>query len=183
MSFTYPTVSLNGNDYSVYGDRDQANLYLIASVTADAFIAADDDTQSKLLVSSVRWLDTLHFLGVKADPAQELAFPRTGIPNVNNTTIPAGVLFAEFEIAAALAADPSLFTSISDPGIRSMQAGAGVGISFFRSQVVTSTLVPKAALAYLAPYLDSVVGAGGPKASGYKCPSPLDKPDDFIHGI
>lgn len=184
MAYTYPKVSIDGNDYDAYETLEKADLYLVASISATAWLAADDETKGKALISSVRWLETLSWLGSKTDSANALAWPRTGISGVDPNTIPAGVVFAYYEIASALLEDPTLFVSITDPMIRSMAAGP-VNVSFFRpDDVFWDGPVPKSAMAYIAAYLNSGSNAaGGPKTSGVCDESPLDEDFGFNTGI
>lgn len=182
---TYPIVSLNGNDYDVYGDQDSADLYLAGSMTADGWTAATDDTKAKALISATRWLNGLRWLGAPADSSQTLAWPRTGISGVDSTTIPTNVAYATFEIAAALVDDPTLFTSLNDPMVSQMSAGP-VSVSYFRPtapfNVQVTTPVPKAAMAYLTAYLGGI-SAGGPITSGISDTSPFADDYDFEHGV
>lgn len=116
-----------------------------------------------------------------SDASQALAWPRTGVPNVDSSTIPTGVVYASFETAAALVDDPTLFTSISDPLISSMSAGP-VSVQYFRPHSVQwSGPVPKAALAYLTAYLGG--GTSLPINSGVDQTSALDDDYDFQHGL
>lgn len=184
MAYTYPKVSVAGTDYNAYETLDNANIYLAASIAASAWANnTDDDVRGKALVSSVRWLESLLWLGSKTDSANALAWPRTGISGVDANTIPSGVVYAYYEIAAGLLEDPSLFTTLADPGLRSMAAGP-VNVSFFRGGTTFwSGPVPKAALSYIAPYLSSANAAGGPRTSGVCDDTPLDEDFGFSTGI
>lgn len=184
MAYTYPQVTVAGNDYNAYETLENADAYLAASIAASAWAAStDDDFHGKCLISSVRWLETLTYLGTKTDSANALAFPRSGISGVDENSIPSGVIYAYYEIAAGLAEDPTLFTSLADPGIRSMAAGP-VNMSFFRPTLVFwDGPVPKAAMAYLAPYLAGSGNIGGPITSGTDCKTPVDDDFGFSRGI
>lgn len=187
MAYTYPKVSISGVDYNAYETLENADLYLAASLAAVAWLDADDDTKGKGLIGAVRWLESLTWKGEKTDAANALAFPRTGITvngvAVDENSIPQGIIYGYYEIAGALLEDPTLFTSLSDPGIRSMAAGP-VNVSFFRGgSTFWAGPVPKAALSYILPYLDSVTSAGGPTVSGVDAESAVGEDLGFNHGL
>jgi hypothetical protein len=184
MPFTYPTVSLslNGNNYPVYGDVADADNYLLASITAASWLTAGDDTKAQALIGATRWLNGLNWIGQLVDSGQAHAWPRTNIINVNSSTIPLGVVWASFEIAAGLVDDPTLFTSMNEAIPKTLTAGP-VSVAFFRPRDVQWLgPVPKAALVYILPYLGSKNAAGGPIPSGYRR---TELPDDFDfqHGL
>jgi hypothetical protein len=88
-----------------------------------------------------------------------------------------------FELSAALADDPELFTAINDPNIRLIRAGP-VEVDWFRPlNVQWLGVVPKAVLALIGEYLVSANTAGGPIATDVSGKNPLEEPFDFNHGI
>src|SRR4051812_47769914 len=106
MTFTYPTVSIGSQPYSVYADIEQADAYQDATISAqgDAWRLSTTDTTKKgrALVSATRWLDSVVWLGDKTDTDQELAFPRTGIDGVESDELPAALVTACIVLAGYL---------------------------------------------------------------------------------
>jgi hypothetical protein len=185
MTFAYPQVNVAGNNYNAYGTQQDADVYLGAAIAYDGWGTADDDTKGKAIVSATRWLNTLQWLGtLDAGAVPPMAFPRDGLANTTDGIIPQGVTFAMFEIAAGLVDDPTLLVDNNDPIAKTLSASAGLNITFFRPHdVFWAAPVPKAALAYIQPYLASISPAGGPTPVGFRFKSPLDRKDDFFHGL
>ncbi len=188
MSFVYPQVLISSQPYSVYGDLSDALLYLNASVTATNFLSSTEMLQSQLLVSAVRWLESVTWLGKKADSTDELQWPRSGLNYVDGTavddsTIPVQVVNAEFELAAALADDPDLRNTLQSPIPRELRAGS-VEMQFFRPwEVQIMTPFPTNVMALIGIWLVGIAGAGGPLATGTCARPEINKPLGFDHGI
>lgn len=136
------TVSIGGNDYEVYGDVAEADVYLAGQIAAVTWqTVATPDMKAVALVSATRLIDRQQWLGQKTDSYQPLDFPRTGLffPNteppeeVPSNTVPTEVVDASFELASALL-DGSTVQDVplTDNLIQSLRAGS-VAISYFRS--------------------------------------------------
>lgn len=186
-AFSYPTVDVGGTDYSSYITLDDANTYLAASIGATSWAGATDDVKGAAIISAVRWLDTADWQGDKADAADTLAWPRSGIEGVDSTTLPTPLVSATAELAAALVAEPDLQASLNNPTPKSIKAGS-VALSFFRPtlpyQVQISTLFPKLVMALIGQWLAGAGNAAGGPTSFGTCRKPKDEGDfDFYHGI
>jgi hypothetical protein len=187
MAFTYDTVNIDGNDYNVFGDQEDADLYLVAGVSSGAVAwraITDDDDKGRNLVAATRWLNALTWQGEKTDDANALKWPRSGIPDVDEDTIPIELKEALFELAAAFADDPDLRTSFSAALARSLTAGS-VSISFFRSEQVQQLgPVPDIILGLIGKWLGDGTGSvGGPWTSGTDGTSTADDDFGFNNGI
>lgn len=131
MSFPYPQVTIDSNSFNVYGDLNDAINYLTATITATAWFAANSLTQSQALVSSVRWLEQIMWLGKKTDENNALRWPRMDIYNVDPNSIPERLVEASFELAAMLVDTLDLQTTFQNPMPKSLGAGSAK-VDYFR---------------------------------------------------
>lgn len=121
------TTTLNGAASNSYVDLDDATdlaeqlaavVYL--GVNADAFLAADEDVQTRVLVMGCRRIDTLLFDGVRQLDTQALAFPRTYTGRFQTTgVVPDAVKEAQVAEACALMNAPSEMAAAQSQGIQS----------------------------------------------------------------
>lgn len=184
MPFTYATVTLGTTNYSVYCNLEDADSYALASITADAWRDADDDTKDRALVSSTRWLDEANWLGSKTDVDQELQWPRTGITDVDPDSLPANLVFACAELATQLVADPALRTGLGTPLPRSLRAGSA-SIDYFRpNDVFIATFFPSQVMSLVRSWMSGSSSASSSVIVDGVCgKSKLDDDLGFQHGI
>lgn len=171
MTFAYPAVLIDSQPYTVYADETDADLYLMASITAaTSWAAATATVQAQSLVSSTRWLDTGTWLGHKTDAAQEHAFPRTGLTYADGTAVdpnslPISLVDACIELAALLNETPDLRTTFQAPLAKDLKAGSA-SITYFRPQQVQNlaqfpvTIMPFIKLWLTGPVSGSVAPRG-----------------------
>jgi hypothetical protein len=125
----------------------------------DAWLALDDNTAGKTLVSATRYIDSLQWQGTSTgqvldgDPptlrATSLSWPRTGVfvdgVELDRFTVPVAVVEATAELAVMFLAKPTLANN-ADTGSLVSSLGAGpASISFFRPTTVadgTATILP-----------------------------------------
>lgn len=129
-------VTINGSNYTVYGDLNAARTYLQAAVGAgpDAWNAltdaGDDDGQGKLLVSAWRYLERQNWDTTK----------------VADATARAALLVfqqAEYEMAAIALADPTVL-GLRDQGSNVMLLRAGpVEVEYFKPTGGNGAPAPK----------------------------------------
>lgn len=136
--------------YNCYVSQSAATDYLSLSVGADAWTAATSGQKDAALVSATRALDKMSWQGEKTDPAQALAFPRTGIVDregneLPDDEIPPDITAACIEMALALLVDASLYTTNNtDRNIQSIGAGSAQ-VTYFRPQAGTGRFPPQVA--------------------------------------
>lgn len=138
-------VTINGvSTYEVYGDLPGALIYLrgVFQPGARAFVAAAPDDQGAMLVSARIMLDEDDWQGAATLVSTTLQWPRTGVidkngSTVSSATVPVNVINGEYELAAAIAADPSIYASIGGNPIRSFRDGP-TNVSYFRPPGGTS---------------------------------------------
>lgn len=153
-----------------YISVDDASTYMEGAVSHDAWDASDEDDQTRALISATRMLQQQPWPGQPTDPAQTLSWPRTGtgIDGVTDDVVPQPIIDAEVELAAALIADPTLYSALStDNNISSVKAGPAA-VSFFAPQQGTGRVPPQVA-ALLAPYL----GTSGSGSGISACPTTM----------
>jgi hypothetical protein len=174
------TVSLGANDYVVYVDQASTQKYLAASLTTAAVLwsaASPTGAQIQSMIMASRMLDRLIWQGVPVNPPvmdSVLQWPRSnvivnGVP-VDPTTIPDDLQRAMMELAAAVLADPTLYTTeTSGSNIKEIDAGGGVKVEFFVPTLGDSGRYPIQILELIRDYLSGGADSGtfsGSSASG-----------------
>lgn len=90
-----------------YGSIIRANRYFDNRLRHQYWTEADLDDKKRALVEATRIIDTLNFLGTKADTTQLHQFPRSAIGSTTltpivDTTVPLDIEIATYEIAIQL---------------------------------------------------------------------------------
>jgi hypothetical protein len=174
------TVSVDGVVHTVYNtDAAAVENYLKANAGAgrDAFLAlTEDDDRARMIVAARRLIDRQAYDGTKTGgAAQALAFPRTGLTDidgvdVDSATVPQQVKDAEAELAGLLAADPSLTNSAgTGSNIASLTAGP-VSVTYHQptlSVEAGATKLPPAIMDLLGPFFRGSAADGAPTAYGF----------------
>lgn len=159
----------SGTFYDTYATIEQADEYLLASATAASWRAlTDPDDKARFLVTATRTLDRQNWLGEKTDPAQPLAWPRTGtgVAGVEDTVVPQAIINASIELAAALVDDTASVTSQNtEQTIQSLKAGSAA-ISYFRGAGGVPTRFPFNVMELIRDYLDGTSTSFGVISSG-----------------
>lgn len=184
MTFAYPEVDVGSNTYTIYIDPDDANTYNGGSITATDWEDADATTKGRLLVSATRWLDEARWQGDQTDEDQEHAWPRTDIEGVASDTLPERLGWACAALAALMASDPALRTTLSAPIARDLRAGSA-SISYFRpNEVFVATFFPPTIMSLVQQWME---GSGSAISSvitnGTDEESSLDDDLGFSHGV
>ena len=127
------SVSIQGNDFPIYGTFDRATEYLSASLSGDVFSGASFTAKNQGLVMARRFIDRQRFKGSPTVTGQFTSFPRDG-----SSTVPLAIEFAQYELSVVLIGDPDRFTH-SDGGSNEKRLRAGsVEIEFFQSTLAGS---------------------------------------------
>ena len=154
-------ITVGGSIFEVYQTVAEIDAYADGAIgdNADAWRAADADTQARAGVSATRLIDRQTWLGDKAAESQALAFPRTGLvdaagADVSSDFTPQQVLDADCELAMAPAAgatvqDQSDTTSLT----RRLKAGS-VELEYFR-QISGGTRFPQIVQELIGLWLSS----------------------------
>lgn len=80
-----------------YATVSEAQNYFDEVLNTESWDAADTATRNKALKTATRLINTLNYIGSKADAAQENAFPRN-----DDTTVPTDIVNACCEITLSL---------------------------------------------------------------------------------
>lgn len=116
------TVSISGQDFSIYGEHrvdaggvQSAINYFAAALHATSFTGASNLDQQRALVTATRMLDRQAWQGARAGSPQELAFPRTGLVDVDgqpvdSASVPVQIVQATYELANSLLGDAAVQT-------------------------------------------------------------------------
>lgn len=96
-----------------YIDVAGASSYFEDALHAASWQAADAGTRTQSLVTATRMLDRQKWRGSKTDPSQDLAWPRTGLSDIegqplNQDEVPGFMLDATCELALALIEDSDI---------------------------------------------------------------------------
>lgn len=112
------SVTIGSDTYNIYGSLAGANTYLAARIGSEAWTAATETTKEQGLVSGTRLIQTwLASRGYTVDPA---------------SAVDIEIEQANYELAFALVADPSVITaSTSAVNTRRLKAGSAE-IEYFR---------------------------------------------------
>jgi len=168
------TVEIGGEAYEVYADVETADAYMAASVgpAAEAWRDAAEVDRARALVSGTRAIDAESWQGEKADAAQPLDFPRTGLTYPDGSAVPSDayppeVVTASIELAAMLnAGEPISPAQARQTTARRLKAGS-VEIENFR-QFGPVGVFPSSVMKLLGYWLagSGGTGFGGAEASG-----------------
>jgi hypothetical protein len=99
--------TIGGVSANSYASESVADDYFDERLNVAAWTDADADDRARALISATRWVDTLDFLGTKADTAQALQWPRSGVrdadsrfgSDIPDDEIPVAVTYATCEVA------------------------------------------------------------------------------------
>lgn len=169
------TVTLIGDavPYEVYGGLPAAQHYLLAAVGdgATAWKALSADDQGRWLVAATRYIDAQIWqgtpTGLAGGTATTLQFPRTGLTNLDGSTldatnVPQVLINACFEMAAVLADDATVQAAV-DAGSNLKSMGAGSArLEFFQpqsSQIGNVTTLPTPVDRLVGRWLAAASGA------------------------
>ena len=175
------TITIGANTYSVYGlgNADpvaDADEYFAATI-GETWSALTTLQKQQSIISAARLMDrALLFSGSKTVAGQARAWPRDGATNsctstaVADGTTPDDIAHGEFELAMALAADPTLLTS-SGSGTNTKRVKAGSAeVEFFQPTIGTNdeTRLPQNVHDLLACYRDgsNILPSSGSLSSG-----------------
>jgi len=171
--------------YPTYLSLASVDDYLEASPRSTAYSALTDDEKSKYIVEATRMFNRQAWAGTPTEdyPAdQDLAWPRDGIDGVTDGTTPQAILDGFCELVNYLVSD-SAFVNASSSGknIQRVDAGKGVGVTFFSPTTATAGRFPVAVQELVGEFLATAV-AGGTAisvATGTDHSSSFDDCDDF----
>jgi hypothetical protein len=131
MPFVYPQIAIGEVNYPVFAELADAMDYLAVDPLAAGWLAGDEIARNKWLVMATRILDRQNWRGEKTDEENALAWPRTGIEDVDPATIPDRLEFATIELASQLANGYDAAGQITTASsIKSQRAGS-VAQEFF----------------------------------------------------
>lgn len=182
------SITINGNDYPAYQTVEEIDIYAAAAV-GDAAVAwnlADVTTQAPAAVSSSRLIDRQVWQGEKTDPAQEEAWPRTGLFFPDGTAVPSDavpqqVLDANSELAMDLINGSTVQTDPSTQQQTRMLKAGSVTIEYFNIPG-TGTRFPQTVMELIGFWLGSISSAIGSEATG-TCEKSARNEFGFTRGI
>ena len=134
----------------IYISIFDADDYFSARLNSEAWNEASPGNKLAALVTATRAVDKLNYVGVKADKAQPLEFPRNG-----QTAVPAEVLVAVCEEAVALLDGEDIELEIDGLGVATTTY-AGVRETYDRTTVSESLragIASNVAWNFLVPWL------------------------------
>lgn len=166
MAFVYDTVTIGAYTYSVYMTVTEADEYLTASLYKSDWDAASDDDKDRAIVMATRLLDRQAWQGSKTDSDNELEWPRTGLTDVDDATIPDFIEAATAELANMLLGSQDVET-FTETEIKSVGAGTA-RVEFFRDSGDGGfARFPTVVQELVGKYLDGNLGSGiAPTAYG-----------------
>jgi len=179
------TITISGKVWTVYESLANADVYFASrpgtTWSTKSHVAGGLCEQS--LVTSTRWLNQQKWLGAKTSSVQALAFPRTGLTDVEGTaidsaTIPDIVLWAYYELANAIGDDPTILTNSlgTKKNVKRVKAGPAE-VEFFR--VLGGTRLPTQVYDWIVGLLESGTTSINGLASGVDGVSSFDGSQDI----
>ena len=170
MTATLQGVQIGTYFYDTYADIPSADEYLEAASDGAAWRAlTDEDTKARYLVSATRVLNALNWKGELVDPAQPLAWPRSGITDVDPTGVPQPIFDASIVLANEIAngIDIVNMTSTKEAQQKRLKAGS-VEIEYFKASGLGGRQfpLPKPAWLLISPFLAGQGAAQGARACG-----------------
>ena len=171
---TQGSVTINSVTYAVYGSLAACQAYLAPGLTPAkaAFNAAVPATQASALLEASRMLDRQQWQGTWNTQPQvdvQLQWPRSNVVDalgdaVDPTTIPWGVIYGCYELAAMVLFNTSTQdTAISGSNVASVGAGPAT-VRFFRPTLGITGRFPTQVNELLGQYLGG--SAQDPSAYG-----------------
>ena len=158
------TLDLDGNDYSVYGSEAEAKVYFAASINSENWNSSDPNRRKKAQVSATRNFNRQRWEGTITVPGQVLAWPRTGVTDlegvaVDENTIPVEVEEASYELALSFLTDATVEESTnSGSNLKRVKAGSAE-VEFFKP--TKGTRFPSKVQELLRPFIASNVSLTG----------------------
>lgn len=182
MSATYNIVTIGANQYDVYADQATADAYLEADSNATAWRAATDDTKGRALVSATRILDRQTWQGEKTESDQALEWPRSGIADVDEGSVPQKIIDACCELAAAIVDGYDAANNrTTDTNIKRQKAGS-VEIEYFRP-LDPGTRLPLPVWELIKAWLSGNVSIAASIATGTDGCSDFDNDYSLTRGV
>lgn len=169
------TVTISGNDFTIYGTQGAAVIHHSASLGTDAaaFSAASGDNQAKSLVEATRMIDRMKWNSDAETHALRAALQRDWAGGDQFV-----FHLACYELAAMLLANPSLKNE-AQSGSNVASVGAGPAqVSFFRPTLGITGPLPKIIHDLVGEYLAGRDSTGG-EAFGTDAESSFDDTDAY----
>lgn len=183
------TVTISGNDYSVYGTEAEVKQYLAGRLGTEAYDNASGGERKKAHVQATRWLDRERWTGSPTDTTtpQPLAWPRTGVTDCDGNAVPDNVVpddlcAATAELVLVLLQDSSADQNATQgTNIRRAQAGSAI-VEFFRpgssdGSGQNGTIFPTQVQKLVGCFLEGASGYVAPDARGTDQPSSFCEDD------
>jgi len=97
-----------------YATLAAANTYFETVPDSSGWDNKTTDQKNRALIAATRWIDSLNYYGVRCNTGQSLKWPRNdysidGI-SLDCSSIPSSILYAQFELALAIANDTASIT-------------------------------------------------------------------------
>lgn len=169
-----PTITIGSDNYEAYVEVADVDSYANGSLNATAWDDLTEDDKGRAVVTATRWIDSQCWQGEKADPVQELAWPR--IINGETVDVEPKIALATELLSILTAANPELPDQMTgnvavaaDGGTKRLKAGS-VEIEYFRKLNFTvygnGTVAPfpQSVMSLIGAYLCSALGRAGGNA-------------------
>lgn len=177
------TITIGAVDYHSYATVAEADSYLEADFTATAWRdEEDEDQKARALVTASRLLDRLVWLGEKTDEDQTTAWPRDGVPGVDDGTTPQQVADATCVLASMILDGNEVVTSPSQASNIKRQKAGSVEQEFFRPGGATNARLPLPVAELLRGLLGGIASLAGSIAYGTDGCSTADDSYGLSHG-
>lgn len=160
-------LTIQGNDYPIYGTQARAREYFVPHISGSVFNNAAFDLQQQSLVTSRRMIDRQTFTADPATTTQITKFPQSG-----ETTVPLAIETAEYELALLLIRTPNFFNTATTGSNRKRIRAGSVELENFSATTGANRIgggaptFPPQIQDLLRPYLGSDVSIITPVVGG-----------------
>lgn len=164
------TITISGNDYTVYSNLADADDYYLGSVEYSDWNGYTDSEKERGLISATRLLDRQSWQGSKDDEDQTLDFPRTGLTcNGNDVTAAESLAFAVEAsqlLALDLLAGATIETTNSNENLTKRLKADTVEIEYFRADTNANGRFDENVMELVGCFLSSAVPLSSSIATG-----------------
>lgn len=175
------SVTIGANDYFVYMETADADIYLAADPDAATWRAlTSDDPKARALVAATRILDRQSWAGDKTDGTDQVnAWPRTdtSIDGVDEDIVPDDIANACAELANAIVNGTFTATTQTTAQTKRRIKAGTVEVEYFRGAEGMAIPFPLPVWQLISPYL-----GGGASASSLSSSAGVDQCDPLSAG-
>jgi hypothetical protein len=164
------TITISGVVWTVYESSTNCEAFENSRAGSTWPQTGTNPAKDTALVTATRWMNEQKWQGTVTTPGQALAWPRTGVVDINGAAVagnvtPNEILWGYYELATALLADPTILDNAlgQASNVKAVRAGSAE-VRFFRP--VGGSRLPTSVFEMIRVFLASQVGVAVGLSSG-----------------